>query len=45
MKLTAYDGATTRAHNHGRYDNIEKGWYFRFDDQNKMSYEYILSIA
>ena len=22
-----------------------KGWYFRFDEENKMSYKYILSIT
>ena len=33
MKATAYDGTTT------------PGWYFRFDDDNKMSYKYFLSIT
>ena len=28
----------------GKYDNNGKGWYFRFDDDNKMIYKYILSI-
>ena len=28
-----------------KYDNNGKGWYFRFDDDNNMSYEYILSIT
>ena len=27
------------------YDSIGKGWYFRLDDDNKMSYNYILSIT
>ena len=27
-----------------KYDNNGKGWYFRFDGENKMSYRYILSI-
>ena len=27
-----------------KYDNNSKGWYFRSDDDNKMSYKYILSI-
>ena len=27
-----------------KYDNNGKGGYFRFDDDNKMGYEYILSI-
>ena len=36
---------TSQAHNHGKkYDN-GKGWYFRFDDDNNMSYGYILSIT
>ena len=30
---------TPQAHNYGKYDN-RKGWYFRFDDDNKMSYHY-----
>ena len=29
-----------RVHNHGKYDNNGKGWYFRFDDENKMSYKF-----
>ena len=28
-----------------KYDNNGKGWYFQFDDDNKMSYKYILSIT
>ena len=28
-----------------KYDNNEKGGYFRFDDDNNMSYRYILSIT
>ena len=40
MKLTAYDGKTPHAHIHGKYDNNVKGWYFRFDVDNKMSYQY-----
>ena len=28
-----------------KYDNNGKGGYFRFDDGNKMGYEYILSIT
>ena len=32
------------ADNHGKYDKNGKGWYFRFHDNDKMSYEYILSI-
>ena len=27
------------------YDNSRKGWYFPFDDDNKMSYKYILSTT
>ena len=28
-----------------KYDNNWKGGYFRFDDDNYMSYRYILSIT
>ena len=28
-----------------KYDNNGNGGYFRFDDDNKMSYRYILSIT
>ena len=28
-----------------KYDNNGKGGYFRFDDDNNMSYKYILSIT
>ena len=39
MKLTTYNGTTME------HMKISKnGWYFRFDDDNKMSYEYFLSI-
>ena len=34
-----------QAHNHGKYGNNGKGSYFKFDDDNKKSYEYILSIT
>ena len=34
-----------QAHNHEKYDNNMKGWYFRSDDDNKISYRYILSIT
>ena len=33
-----------QAHIHGKYDNDGKDWYFRLDDDNNMSYKYILSI-
>ena len=34
-----------QAHNHKKkYNNYRKGWYFWFDDDNKMSYNYIFSI-
>ena len=33
-----------QAHNHGKYDNNGKGYYFWFDDGNVMSHKYILSI-
>ena len=26
-------------------DNSGQGWYFRFDDDNNMSYRYVLSIT
>ena len=26
-----------KMHNHGKYDNSGKGWYFRFDDDDEMS--------
>ena len=29
---------TSQIHNHGKYDNNLKGGYFRFDDDNNMSY-------
>ena len=28
-----------------KYDNDGKDWYFRFDDDDKMNYKYILSIT
>ena len=34
-----------QAHSHAKYANIGKGWYFRFNDDNKMRYKYILSIT
>ena len=36
---------TSQAHNHGNYDNNGKEGYFRFDDDNNMSYRYIHSIT
>ena len=27
-----------------KYDNKGKDWYFRFDNDDKLSYKYILSI-
>ena len=33
------------ARHHGKYNNNGKGWSFRFDDDNTMSYKYILSIT
>ena len=35
----------TQAHKHGKYDNNGKVLYFRFDDENKMNYKYILTIT
>ena len=34
---------TSQAHNHGKYENNGKSGYFRFDDDNNMSYRYNLS--
>ena len=36
---------TSQKHDHGKYDNNGKGWYFRFDGDNNMSYKYIISIT
>ena len=36
---------TSQTHDHGKNDNYGKSWYFRFDDDNNMSYKYILSIT
>ena len=33
-----------QANNHGKNDNNGKGWWFRFDADNMMSYKYIFSI-
>ena len=32
-------------HNHGKYNNNGKDGYFRFDDDNNMSYRYSISIT
>ena len=34
----------SQAHNHKKYDNNEKGWYFQSDVENKINIEYILLI-
>ena len=34
-----------QAHRRGKYDNNEKGWYFRYDGDNTMRYKYVLSIT
>ena len=34
-----------QAHNQGKYDNNGKYWYLRYDDDNKISNEHILSIT
>ena len=46
MKPTTYHGTTTsgKQPRQNKYDNNGKGWYFRFDDDNKMRYEYITTI-
>ena len=44
--MTEYDGTTTSDTQHEKiYDNNEKGWHFRLDDDNEMGYTYILSIT
>ena len=46
MKPTANDGTTTSGTQPWKkYVNNGKGWYFRFDDDNKMSYKYVLSTT
>ena len=49
MKLPANDGTMVQPPqtNTEKYDNDNngKGRYFRFDDDNKMSYKYILSTT
>ena len=34
-----------QAHNHDKYDNNEEDRYFRFDDDDKMTNKYVLSIT
>ena len=34
-----------QAHNNAKYDNNEESWYFRFQDNNTMSYKYIFLIT
>ena len=36
---------TSQTHDHGKKYNNGKDGYFRFDDDNNMSYRYILSIT
>ena len=36
---------TSQTHNHGKTHDNGKAGYFRFDDDNNMSYRYILSIT
>ena len=44
--VTEYDVTNISRHTTTeKYDNNGKGWYFRFDDDNDMSYKYILSIT
>ena len=45
MKLPAYGGTATIGTQPRKYDNNGKNRYFRFDDDNKMSYKYILSVT
>ena len=43
--MTEYDSTTISDTTTEKYDNNGKGGYFRFDDDNKMGYEYIISIT
>ena len=43
--MTEYDMTTISDTTMEKYDNNGKGGYFRFDDDNKMGYEYIISIT
>ena len=43
--MTEYVLKTSQAHNHGKYDDNGEGGYFRFDDDNNMSFKYILSVT
>ena len=45
MKMPAYDGTSSSGTQPRKYGNNGKGRYIRFDDDNKMSYKYILSIT
>ena len=45
MKLPAYDGTSSSDTQLRKYDNNGKDRYIRCDDDNKMSYKYILSIT
>ena len=40
MKPTAYHGTTTLGTQPSKqYDNSGRGWYFRFDEDDKMSFK------
>ena len=43
MNPTTYYATTTSSTQPRKYDNSGKGWYFRLDDDNTMSYKYIFS--
>ena len=43
--MTKYDSTTISDTQPRKNDNNGKGGYFRFDDDNKMGYENILSIT
>ena len=44
MKPTEYNGTTTSGTQPRKNDNNGKGWRFQHNDDDKMSYEYILPI-
>ena len=43
--MTEYGNTTISDTTTEKYDNNGKGGYFRFDDDNKMDYKYILPIT
>ena len=37
--------ATSDTQPRKKYDNNGKGWYFRYDNDDKIGYKYILSLS